>query len=91
MIKYLFSLFILIATLVNTLVLISVYAINAFARQKKLADNLKDYLPVTYSLFFCSTQTIAVEPLESYFLGLLTCACAAARRAIGTRNGEQDT
>jgi len=29
--------------------------------------------------------------MNLYFLGLFTWACAAARRAIGTRNGEHDT
>ena len=28
---------------------------------------------------------------RSYFLGFLMLACAAARRAIGTRKGEQET
>ena len=29
--------------------------------------------------------------IKNYLLGVLIAACAAARRAIGTRKGEQDT
>ena len=31
------------------------------------------------------------EPRSNYLRGFLMAACAAARRAIGTRKGEQDT
>ncbi len=33
----------------------------------------------------------AVFPACDYFLGFAIAACAAARRAIGTLNGEQET
>ena len=49
---------------------------------------------------YCGSNKVPGHPLEifdfgsgsgSYFLPSFIAACAAARRAIGTRNGEQET
>ena len=52
----------------------------------------KTMLHIFLHIFPCNNQRCEVELLVVlYFPALAIAACAAAKRAIGTRNGEQDT
>ena len=66
-------------------------AVMVFGNQKKTLQNCFCKVNFIIQFSFCVIEPFALLPqLCNYFFALIA-ACAAARRAIGTRKGEQET